>query len=547
MKKLTTLKIISTIINDLAREEYFHKLVKETDQEDLEIDEDFEELFSFNPLDDINDFETDQNELLKKEALASGLEKYSKVVVIVGSFSSGKTSLINVITGLSLPTDTIENTKTIVEISWSNEEQLILYYTGQEPNIEPFSSERISYLVNKNSGLNEETKGTKNELIKLRVCFPIKNISEDTLIVDTPGVNGLEYSEQFEIVTLPYIKQVPKDKMKVIWLQSLERAQPSSNEMGIIRQLLLYGNSKSFIGTKYDYFLTKSNWEELQDLYTSPVYEINDGQKKSIYEMFNSTLFIMYTRPDQTFIRPLNGKEEYSKFSKDLLEEWFGIKLNEAKELYQNLVQRLSNAFEEKVLINIDEFRERIYAWPKNISENLEIQSSFSRTIYDIVKKAYDFDENNDHIIQEVKLQLNENIINEAAQEIMEVLKNEYNKHIDSDLDILKSKASQLSVEIRDELVLFDLFNKISLRLFLINSQNNLEKKIASQFRKTKQNLLNISNPNPKDASLVKSRFFIPLRFSFILSWLEEYYLHNLTQLVKTIYRRVNDKHLNND
>ena len=118
-------------------------------------------------------------------------------VLVVGRFSSGKSTFLNAILGEDiLPHFQWETTAIITEISYSKEEKIILYPKDGEPfNIKKEELEKYICIDEKNDN---------KEYNKLVIKFPFDKKWKGCMFVDSPGCDGVSGSEQ---VTKDYLTQ----------------------------------------------------------------------------------------------------------------------------------------------------------------------------------------------------------------------------------------------------------------------------------------------------------------------------------------------------
>lgn len=118
-------------------------------------------------------------------------------VLVVGRFSSGKSTFLNAILGEDiLPHSHMETTGIITEISYSNEEKIILYPKDGKPfNIKKEKLE--NYIC-----IDEENDNKKYN--KVVIKFPFDKKWKGCMFVDSPGLEGISGSDQ---VTKDYLPQ----------------------------------------------------------------------------------------------------------------------------------------------------------------------------------------------------------------------------------------------------------------------------------------------------------------------------------------------------
>ena len=117
-----------------------------------------------------------------REALTELEEKLRKGklnVVFVGEFNSGKTSLINALFGLNLPTNVLPETATIWRINITNADKPII-----EVNMLDGSKVRVEDF--------QEAKSYDPKKVKFIDVYVNADVDEGITIVDTPGLSSLD-------------------------------------------------------------------------------------------------------------------------------------------------------------------------------------------------------------------------------------------------------------------------------------------------------------------------------------------------------------------
>lgn len=502
---------------------------------------------------DIPDFMTfdsfdenvETNEINKRRlaVLGEDLDYFNKVVILLGTFSSGKTSLINLITGLDLPTDSMENTKLIVECAYSREKRLVLYFDDGRIQNKKYNHRLVKDLISKKPE-EVEKKITEKELVKIRIWYPLKNINQKVLIVDTPGINGLSFEGLLEKNTLPYLRQIPRQKIKIVWLQSLERAQPSQEEIKIINQLISLGKSKVFIGTKYDQFSTMGHWDDLIRIYGAPIFHTPDEEKKSIGEIFHDNIYAARLKPD-VFVRNYKTKESYTQISKDLIEEWFGNEISEVKSLYNSIVNNNLQRFRSRKDQILSELSDDIMPGIKESYLNdIAISTATFSDVYEMLKASIVYNEENDQVVDADKLNLSSSMLNQLVEKINFSIILFMEKCIISEKKRIQSIVHSAGIDIAAELTFFEFVNSISCRLFIKDSKKLLQSKIKKQFSLMNRHYVNLDKISFKEVKKVRDEFFSPNQFIFFLSWFETHYKHNYEVLLRLIQKKIFKKAL---
>ncbi len=115
------------------------------------------------------------------EILINNLNKPLKIV-IMGEVKAGKSTILNSIVGAEIsPTDVLETTAAIIEISYAEKPYGVIKKDGKE--IASGDAEKISAILNFNRGQRDYFKGS----VIVNFFLPLEALKEFTL-VDTPGI-----------------------------------------------------------------------------------------------------------------------------------------------------------------------------------------------------------------------------------------------------------------------------------------------------------------------------------------------------------------------
>lgn len=134
-----------------------------------------------------------------KEKLKAAEQERPFTIVVCGAFSTGKTSLINVLLDSSLPTGINPVTKSVTILRYGETEKYILYSaeTGEELVI---THEKAEEMV-----LNKE-KNPEYRRYQLIVELPAPFLKKGIILVDTPGFEDDE-KEKLDELSIKAIKE----------------------------------------------------------------------------------------------------------------------------------------------------------------------------------------------------------------------------------------------------------------------------------------------------------------------------------------------------
>lgn len=477
-------------------------------------------------------------------ALEKDLRGFQKAVVIMGAHSSGKTTLFNQITGLHLPTGFSENTGGLVECAVAKKKGLRVYF--QDGTVEPkedsppmpYTKKTLAQMVDK-FAQQEHGKVFDKEISKVRIFHPFKNLNPDVLLVDTPGINGLSYSKLFEEITLPYLRQLPNHKTKVIWVQDLVKAETSAIEFEVLSNLSEFGKSVLFVGTNYDNYLLSGHWKELMKQMESPIYKDNFGNRASLKDLFGYNIYINTLVGKDTQYRRIDEPEteSRSKLSKSLISQWIGTDWHEAKYLFQSNMNKFRLALEEVDEVLTSPLNEEISTCMSGLKDEFLKSEAFDQMhkqcyqqIYQILEEASDLNDESELEFNRKLLVLDKEWLTAISQTIQTeslvfcngVLENLYSK--------IRNYVQEIEMDISHQMTFFSLINEISCRRFLQEQEAIILKLLQSQFKKLKKAILKgkyrAKHPLRID---VRQVYFNEDQFTFLLDWFSDFELQYAT------------------
>lgn len=163
-------------------------------------------------LSDTLNLETEVSKELKRFAQVVSEETFK--VLIIGAFSSGKSSFINALLGERiLPVKRLPSTATICEIKYGEHKKCVLFpkstgykhKKGQEIYYEPFEvsiEELNDYVLIDHNNFSEDDKKISTPFEKMILYWPLGICKDGVEIIDSPGLNDPDSNDK---ITLEYL------------------------------------------------------------------------------------------------------------------------------------------------------------------------------------------------------------------------------------------------------------------------------------------------------------------------------------------------------
>lgn len=282
---------------------------------------------------DIADFLDDAGTKALLEKWAVNLTKGNKILPFVGRFSSGKSSLLNVLLGEALlPTGRVETTAALTKIHYASQpEALIHYKDGSQKSID------VSKIVDLTHNKMEESE---NSIVDIELLLPLDILKGGLTIVDSPGMDTIVNNH----VTLAQF--IMNEALLVVYVMS---GAPSQFDMSIMRQLQKNGVGIIAVRTHLDDI--KFEEESFLDVLKNDEKILSELNEKIEY-------FALSTQKDATGA----GKEERLRFENYL-------KSDIARRLDEVFAARLSQRLDKIALRFKDELSKRREFILKNVSK----------------------------------------------------------------------------------------------------------------------------------------------------------------------------------
>ena len=184
-------------------------------------------------------------------------------VLIVGEFSSGKTTLINGIMGKAmLPTHISPTTAVINIIRYSAQESARLIFRSAQEQMVP-----VDALADYITSLSETADARAREIDHVILGFPSPFCRNGVRLVDTPGLNSMH--EDHERATMEYLPRGSAGIMAISALQFMSKSQREYLEC-----FRSYMGKMFFLITMVDQMDEDDDFEENEDYFRETLAEV---------------------------------------------------------------------------------------------------------------------------------------------------------------------------------------------------------------------------------------------------------------------------------
>lgn len=344
-------------------------------------------------------------------AITEKLKSDNIKILILGEFSTGKSTFVNALLGNQiLPVSVMPTTAAITIVKYSSEKKAIVYFSDNDKSKEI----NINELENYTTSLSKEKDEMAKKIKKVEVFYPLEYCKNGVEIIDTPGLNSV--NEYHEYITYSHLHQGH------VGIFLLNARQPlSKSERKFLSDVTKDINKIKFVVNMID-TLDKEEFEESMSFIKDELRNILQKSEVDIYPLsakialkgdrdksnFNNfirefeyflisdgkTKLIIETPIRQALdcIKKLNDNieitlrgikfsaEEYDKKLKELEEkikyfqaEKNGI-INYIKEQSNELRSRVSIKAKEIFYKYVNDIKQQIIAWPGDPNEFKKIE-----------------------------------------------------------------------------------------------------------------------------------------------------------------------------
>ena len=296
------------------------------------------------------------------DALYVSLQKEKFAIVVVGEFSSGKSTFLNALIGeLLLPSAVSETTATVNFIhSIANDDErahkaYLSYFDGRQEVLD-LATQREEFIA-KTTALSKNI--TAREIERADLYYPIAGLSEDVVLVDSPGLQGM--AEGHRDITYRQIE----DSHACIYLISARGITGADGEM------------MKFIGSKFEKLFVIMNQIDLINTTETTVEEQVQKARENLlsYNIFPlDKLPIVY--PISSFLALLYRSQQVIRYQDRIptAEEkvkWFATSgINEFEEALYSFITKDEKA-RALLLRTTDRINDLTGAWQVSIGEDL--------------------------------------------------------------------------------------------------------------------------------------------------------------------------------
>lgn len=347
----------------------------------------------------------------QNNALIYGLNNCPNCYLLIGTFNSGKSSLLNCIVGIPLAkVETNEETAVLTEYFSDPRHFVRLVYTLRD--VAALQKEIITkiaaacsewaevtseeqpgdnvFLLNLNpskeniSGLASLSILFADSLlcpVKVQVFYPFSRIPRGSVFVDTPGNNGAKFHQKF-LQVKKYFSSVPlkPEQKKVIYVHDLNSPTLSYDEWKILEELKSACVHRMFVGTCVDQYLnSKGNYDSLKKELNLTI-ETADGEKaESFTTFFGETMMYLtcllprselHPKSNLHFARYTESESDYvqrNTLTDGMLAEW--LSSTYLHQMHDNLSNILSTIKQERR--TVDALQVEYTTWEHNFNQEM--------------------------------------------------------------------------------------------------------------------------------------------------------------------------------
>jgi len=438
-----------------------------------------------NQLDNISDISDDIKINLQSAITVQFFNSYQKDIdsisvkkplriSVVGEFSSGKSTFINALIGKDLLSHSRnETTAVLTFIINSADEKLIAYFNNGD---KPLEMELNSDNIKETTTVKSKNFNVAKDIEKVEIFLPFKEVSDDIIFVDTPGLNGV--SDNHREIT---IKEIRNADASIILFIANKGLTDSSREL--IRLLGKYQNKYIFVLNAIDQF-NESEGEDINkeiERFNTDLTNLLNEEKIStdkITVFGVSSLYALMSKGDNFEVcdgELSNDKIiNINKRFEDLKNYIFNIINNEKNEIqYQKNIKYLSNII-SVIRENLNQYLAIITHKIDNnelnlVEDKLKKMESSKKAFEDLIQNFIDakgtdlikylkddIKDKHDTFLEEIKDIINE----ETFESIQNFSENKYN-------NLIRSNSAQINSYIQDTIAnhIKDIYNSAILKI----------------------------------------------------------------------------------
>lgn len=304
-------------------------------------------------------------------------------LLVMGEFSSGKSTFINVLLGEKLlPEGAVPKTALITEIYYGQEKRVIMYPKpgkwpgGNAPfDIEPKLSEieKYSTIDNKGRYNKKEANRVDSCFEKMVVCWPLELLKDGVTIVDSPGLND-PFSNDY--IVKNYVPKVDAILFCVNGTQAY-----SAEDKKTLQLLNSSGFKNPIIATTYFDVVTDGlEPKEIQEFVDINNMKYEQHTEKGFCHYVNSRLGMRAKKEGSQSALVDSGYYELEKFLAKYLTEEKGrekiLAATSAIKAYNKGQKKTLNSVMANLDVPLGDFNQRIADTQKRL-EQAKLQGSF--------------------------------------------------------------------------------------------------------------------------------------------------------------------------
>jgi len=269
-------------------------------------------------------------------------------IVIIGEFSSGKSTLINALLGIDLlPTLLEPTTARITYISYSENPQIVIKMKDRSKTVHPFEESFLKSLI-------AEEKSLINEIDIIEVLLNNPLLQNNIRIIDTPGTNdtdeqrvALTYGLLPEADAVVYVTVYPVTASNVEVYKNHILGNKLKNIFFVLNKIDVLGDDLQLAAEDVQSWFRKQSPEEISKFYTVSALDYLDGILDGNEDLVISSKFKNFSKDLHTFIES-SEKYDNLKIQYDAVFQKIKLQITELIKLKAGGLSLPEESFEQR-------------------------------------------------------------------------------------------------------------------------------------------------------------------------------------------------------